>query len=412
MLTRREYLSLVFNADNARFHARFPRAGRVGHFGHKLVTNWVPNCLILYYMQKIKIYLISGWVMILLPSAHSATPITVRYSEAANIFEIMDNTSNWCPGFNDEAYEQFWRENLKITDEDTVLFKQYKKLRESHYNDPDQYEKSPLKNRNGFFSTIGSINADPLAEAFYSSTTLDEAFFKLKTLLPQEELAFLRGFYAHFSDRYSRLLSESRDFDKTVRTSMKAVNRVGVEKFLRNISTFYGVKDSVRYEVLFVWWPPISRSNATPSGNYLVMRLNPTRHANEDNTDVIFHEVVHAISARQDLNQKQKFTEEFLRICEVGAKLQKLKILEEPLAVANGQMLYQSRFQPKRFEHSSKWYNNAWISMFGKLLYPTVKSYSDARKSMDLDFIRKAAGMCAEIKSAAEMLAERPNLKH
>jgi hypothetical protein len=190
------------------------------------------------------------------------------------------------------------------------------------------------------------------------------------------------------------------------------VENVGIESFLADISSFYGVKGPVRYEVLFVWWPPINRSNASPTGNYLVMRLNPAKHSSEDNTDIIFHEVVHTISARQDLKQKQKFTEEFFKICNVGTKLKKLTILEEPLAVANGQMLFQTRFQSKRFEHSSKWYNNAWISMFGKLIYPTVKTYMDKRKGMDLDFIHKTANMCAEVKIAADMLAEEAALKN
>ncbi|MGK5087555.1 hypothetical protein WDW86_08350 [Bdellovibrionota bacterium FG-2] len=98
------------------------------------------------------------------------------YHEASNVFEIMDNVSNWWPGFCDEEYQKYWQKTFGLSEQDKVFFEGYRKIREKHYADPDQAEKDPLKNRNGLCATLGSVTADPIAEAFYSSDSLEAAY--------------------------------------------------------------------------------------------------------------------------------------------------------------------------------------------------------------------------------------------
>lgn len=334
--------------------------------------------------------------------SYGKSQIIVEYRKAADIFELMDNTANWWEGFNDESYSQYWEKKFGFSKEDKKLFKKYQKLRDKYYNDPDQSERDPLKNRNGFFSTLGSINADPVAEAFYSSKTLSQAFKKLEKKLSTKEVDFLKGFYKHFEEKYSKILKESENFKGIVKRTQKGVEIKGSEKYLDRIKKFYDVDSPINYTVLFVWFPPLSRTNASPTGNYLIMRNHPIKHAKNDDTDIVFHEVVHSISAQQDLKKKKEFTSAFIKNCDPRNGLKKLRILEEPLAVATGQMAYQAYFQSKRFEHASKWYNNSWISMFGKLIYPTVKVYLDKNKAMDMKFINKVSRLCSEVLSATK----------
>jgi hypothetical protein len=112
--------------------------------------------------------------------------IDVTYSESADIFVILDNVSGWWEGFTEAEYKKYWVIRFGISTNDDVLFGQYVKLRWKYYNDPDQKPKDPLKNRNGLFSTIGSVTSDPLAESFYSSNSLDESYIKLKGLVSKE----------------------------------------------------------------------------------------------------------------------------------------------------------------------------------------------------------------------------------
>jgi len=57
---------------------------------------------------------------------------------------------------------------------------------------------------------------DPMALAFFASTTMDEAFARLGALFTKDGLAFLREFYRHFQDRLQPLLAESTDFTSII----------------------------------------------------------------------------------------------------------------------------------------------------------------------------------------------------
>lgn len=333
------------------------------------------------------------------PSVSSATvKIQVVYSESANIFDVMDNVSNWWPGFCEEEYQKYWSKKLPLTAKDKDLFEKYRTIRERHYNDPDQAEKDPLKNRNGLFASLGAINADPVAEAFYSSDTLDEAFEKLKNTLKPDDLAFLRGFYLAFADRFKALLKESEPFKQVAKHMMGTLQKPGIDAYFEKVARFYRVKTDINYRVLYIWWPPLDRTNASPTGKYLLMRYNPVLHFEDAklDSDVVFHEVVHTISARQDLAQKQNLTKEFIADCDTHRKIKRMNILEEPLAVALGQSLFNQQFEPSRYKYGSVWYTEKWTNMFSKLIYPTVKEEFESGRTLTDGFITKAAKHCNE----------------
>ena len=126
-------------------------------------------------------------------TVHAKVKIVVEYSEASNYFDIMDNVSNWWDGFTEIEYSKEWeKRNGSNSELDIQFFSKYKELREKFYDDPDQKEKDPLKNRNGFFSMQSSATADPIAEAFYSSQTMDDAYQKLEAKLSKDDISFLK----------------------------------------------------------------------------------------------------------------------------------------------------------------------------------------------------------------------------
>lgn len=356
-------------------------------------------------MRKLLIFTII-FSLGLTTKAIGSVAVSVEYSEAADVFDILDNVSNWLEGFCEEEYQKYWSQKFGITESDKQLFSEYKTLREKYYKDPDQAEKDPFKNRNGFFSTLGSITADPIAEAFYSSGKLSDAYQKLMATLTTEDLDFLKKFHKHFEDKYAILLKESAHFKKIVKKLDPAFKKSSVKTLFEDASRFYNVKEDLNYKVLYVWWPPIERSQASPTGNFLLMRYNPIKHADTagQDTDIVFHEIVHTISARQNLAQKQMLTKEFLKTCPIQDKMKKLKILEEPLAVAIGQLLYLKRVEPKRLDLSAKAYIDPWISVYGKMLFPIVDEYMKNKKTIDQDFVKPATATCNELVKMSERL--------
>lgn len=75
----------------------------------------------------------------------------------------------------------------------------------------------------------------------------------------------------------------------------------------------------------------------------------------------------------------------------------KYNLLEEPLAVVFGQMLYLDEFDKGRFKKTTNWYRNDWINEYAQALYPIAKRALKNGKKMTSNFIDQAAGKCAQM---------------
>jgi hypothetical protein len=370
-------------------------------------------------MKKIIIHIMSiflsaaVWVSICEKSSAKPTSIVsfeVTYSDVANTFDIIDNVSNWWPGFCEEEYRKYWERKHPVSEQDLKLFGEYKAIREKYYDVSDQSEPDPSKNRNGVFAFQSILTSDPIAEAFYNAKTWDDAFNSLSKKLSPDELNFLRLFYSVFSQKVQPLLEESKVFMRVAQSVRKKVRTKSSQDFFSKVANFYGVASTVNYSVQYVWWPPIDRTNASPTGRFLVMRYNPIKHLNdaEADVDVAFHEVVHTISAMQTYEQKQSLSKAFLDKCPVQGRLKKSTLVEEPLAVIIGQAIYTKKFDPKNFSYTAKWYNEKWINLFSKLAYPYVSEAFQRGERLNEKMMANLGILCKDALAGAEKVAPRP----
>lgn len=360
-----------------------------------------------------------GYILLLLinfsvSSSHdsfsdSTLEIQIVYSASADIFEIMDNVSGWWEGFTEDGYKSYWLKRFGINKKDEAFFETYSNLRAKYYNDPDQKPRDPMKNRNGLFSTIGSASADPLAEAFHTSNSLEESFNKLKSLITEEELLFLIDFYKNFESRYVKLITESEQgFKIGIEKVNKTLSQQGIQDYFFQVAKFYNVKRPLKYRVLYVWWPPLNRTQASPSGSNLIMRYNPVLHGHSDASDVVAHEIVHSISSNQDLDQKKQITKSFIKKCPESINIRKYRILEEPMAVVFGQLIFNQKFFPEKFNITSNLYNSEWINSMARLLYLPLLKRFEGGESISDGFINDAALMCMDLTgSASELLKNK-----
>ena len=162
-------------------------------------------------------------------------------------------------------------------------------------------------------------------------------------------------------------------------------------------NAFYGVQMDAQYTALFVWWPPIDRDYAYAVRDHLLLSKNPKRHLEWSDEDVVFHEVVHAISARQSLEQKRALTDLFLKDCPMKSSERRSNMLEEPLAVAIGQMLFLKSFDPKRFSKEGNWYRNPWVNRYAQALFPLVDKTFAKSGRLDRAFIQEAGKICKSL---------------
>ncbi len=356
--------------------------------------------------------LLSTAILLLITEKSLAAPASivsfeVTYSDVANTFEIIDNVSNWWPGFCEEEYRKYWELKYPVSEEDLKLFGDYKKIRDKYYDASDQSEPDPSKNRNGVFAFQSILTSDPVAEAFYNAKTWDHAFNSLSKILSPDELNFLRRFYSAFYQKVQPLLDESKVFMRVAESVRKKVRTKNSQIFFSKVANFYGVSSKVNYSIQYVWWPPIDRTNASPTGRFLIMRYNPIKHLKdaEADVDVAFHEVVHTISAMQTYEKKQSLSKAFLEKCPVQSRLKKRTLVEEPMAVIIGQAIYTKKFNPINFSYTANWYNEKWINLFSKLAYPLVSEAFQRGERLDEKMMMNLGTLCKGAIAGAEKIA-------
>lgn len=364
-------------------------------------------------MKVARFPLVSALVLVALLVSRAEAGVTFHasYRESASRFQILDCVSEWWDNCQDDGeYRKEWINRYgALSQEDLNFFQEYKNLRNRYLvsiNEPND----PNLRKDGFFSRGSSAQEDPFQLIFYSARDQYDAYSKLANLISPDERTWLKKFYAHFEPRVSLLLEESKTpFENWATRLNGELSNPAYSTFFDKIQSFYNVSADINYELLVTWWPPIRRSMASPTDRYLVFQKNPILHMTESDLDIVFHEVVHTISAKQPLQQKKAMTKAFLDICPMQDRLKRLRILEEPLAVALGQIAFLDEFAPATLHFEDSFYNNPWISVFGKTIYPTLKAELQSGHTITQGFIEKAAKQCLELSGMARTLqAQNP----
>ena len=320
--------------------------------------------------------------------------IDATYSDFANRFDILSCVlwDGYCPG--EGASRAYWKKRFGFGAAEETLAQDYSQLRSRYYKGAKS-EKDPLKNKNGFFAVNG-LGVDVVSDSFLSSSNLADALSKIELTVSVSDREKLKEIFTRFDPQLGMLVTESgflKGLSVSLETSLETKAAKEITQYIR---FFYGPGNVPALHTLFAWWPPTGQDIGSPDGHFLVLRKNPEKRATGPDDDFALHEFTHVVSAQQPLQQKVDFTGEFLKICPKAAQLRKGEILEEPLAVALGQMLYLDTFYPVRFSQTKKWYANKWVNHFAQVIYPVVKSYYARHLPIDLGFIRATARLCAE----------------
>lgn len=348
-------------------------------------------------------------VLCVIAPARAQITLDAGYSAPANLFSLMDNVAEWWPGFNDPAYRAYWTEMYGWTEEDQRWAAAYRAYRERTYSDPGQAERDPATARDGLFAKRSSVSteADPLAEHFLAAATIDGALATLDDVADEEDAATLRGFYAHFEPRWRELLEESRDCEGRVQGLRAELSGPEVDAYLERVSGFYGVDAELEFKALYLWWPPVDRTQAEVVGRAFLIRTHPTRHASEGGwSGAAIHEAVHYLSAHQPYAQKQALTEAFLDRCPVQISAF-YKVLEEPLAVAWGNAAFAKYGRGRPLDPSANWYWRPLPSVMGRLLWPHVDALYGTDATINDGLVDVAAGYCARLLDVSEQLERR-----
>lgn len=330
------------------------------------------------------------------PSALPAQTLSVAYREPADVFEILDNVSNWWPGYTDDAYLVYWRDSVGFTAGDSLAFAQYAALRHRYFRKDGQGNSAPRRDGSGLFTDRATLDADPVGHAFYRSETMETAFAHLRDVVSANDLRALRRFYARFAARVAPLTEQTRRRTEASRAlTARTLALDGVAPYVAQVGRLLGVHDTVSLSALYVWWPDSTRTQATPNGRHVIMRIRPTADDTVNSADVVMHEAVHVMSALALESQKQQLSGAILDRCTVPGGVRRLVVVEEGIATALGNIEFRRRFMPQRFAWSRRWYGDDWVDLSARLLYPMLTFALAEGKPLGTTFGRDAGAMCA-----------------
>jgi hypothetical protein len=89
-----------------------------------------------------------------------------------------------------------------------------------------------------------------------------------------------------------------------------------------------------------------------------------------------------------------------LNLCPLKEKFPphfKTKLLEEPMAVVVGQVLFLKKFFPARIKWDAKLYGDPWVSSFAKIIYPVIENDFKEHRVFSVETGKSLGFLCGEI---------------
>ena len=321
-----------------------------------------------------------------------------EYSEAADVYEFIDNISEWNTG-TEPFYKTALLTKFKLTSEEESLLKKYAKIRKREYENSDFSAQ-----RIGSADAFGAVpfGWDHFSQAFYSSYSVREALLKLKKVgVPEEDVQFINELYKIFLPKVQPFIKESTQFTVKLIDFNKKWKGTGRERALKLFSSFVLGKEARKFPIkmLPVWSPSDILPSVDVRGPYLILRYNPLTQTDNWDFNDISKKAVMAILGGQDLNQRENLSKMFKLKCN-GREFE----FQESLQIVFGTMLPRYVKERKKFNLYERWSSRTYINVYAKLLFPLMQEHTKTKGAFPGFFMEQSSFLCYEL----HQLAIRP----
>jgi hypothetical protein len=342
-------------------------------------------------------------------SASAEVRLSVRYSEATDLFSLMDNTSGWLDGFVIPAYRDEWVKRFGWSATDQLWADRYREYRRRTYP-LNKQNNDPLTSTDGIFASKFELSGgDPLARHFLAHADVKTALAGLGSVASAQDAKMLRGFYRHFAPKWRILLGESSALRSKAAKLQSRFDSAEIGDFIQRLNRFYGVQVDGEFRVFFTRRPPGRETSAEPIAGSNILLHSPTKGEGPDDywDTIVMHELVHFVSARQSDDQKRALTARFLKRCPMPRGVSRLWLLEEPLAVAWGQAAYSAKVLKSPLAPEDNWYADPWVNIVSRAIAPSVIAGYAKDETITGRIVEEAADRCEDLKAIASQVRPR-----
>jgi hypothetical protein len=330
--------------------------------------------------MKLIILLLSGF----LPLSLSAN---FSYSEAADVFEIVDQLSQWHPSMHKE-YRRAWETKFGVFKED-IHIQKYAYIRNEYY-EKAKSKSSPLPN------IFGERDAsfDFISKAFYSSKSVGEAIKKLQKKLKPNEIKILKNVYTKYRPQISQLVKQSTAFKPHIIDWNKKWKKNRGLIILKKASAFLGLKLTKKnnIRIMPIWWPSGLAPLIETRGNILLLRTHPHEEEMTWKSHEIILKSIDSMMRHFSPNQKSNLSAIFEKSCSGRGPE-----FTDALLLMWSNIYPQKIRLKKEFSLYKDWAPKVFLNIYIKLLFPLLEQVVKKKGVIGGDFIQKAALLCRDL---------------
>lgn len=331
-------------------------------------------------MKTILIYIVG----MSFASAIYAQPIVkIKYSKPFAIIKFLE-TAKGGHGISQTFKQQIDTSLLLNTDEFRKLISDYSAINLDYNYAKDQYPDQ----RKHHTSTW-----DLLCIAAISSSSNEAFFTRLIGIYPNSDYLKLKQLVTKVEPFYDQFIYHSTK--NAVEDKVKALEALSpkLNELFENYKVFYGSSWDKNIPFHLAIYPIAGHSGettATPHANSLEMGVLTQDKDVVGLLSVAMHEMCHVLFEEQPIQLQQHLDSIFK---ENNTPIGKMayRYIDEALATAlgNGYAYYALSGSVDSLE----WYNDPYINLFAKAIYPMTLQYMTAHKQIDKEFILKAINL-------------------
>ena len=300
----------------------------------------------------------------------------IKYSEQLAVFVFLQNLSDYYP---DNVFKTEFQKSKYNNEKYKSLISKFDQLSISYSFRFEDFPYGSKKNMQ---------TQDVLKKNLIETDNLND--FKLRSvgMIPNKTLSDLGECISEFTSIYNELIynSNKEQFEKQLDEITKYSQEHHIEDYFKIGLVFYNSSwdNSIPFEAAFYPLPNSKGFTASAFCNNFVSAIQTDLKSHKDLFSVMMHETYHIVYDEQSLEVKidiDSYFKENKSKCSNYA----YQLLNEVLATVLGNGYVYEKLDGKIDEE--EWYNNRYINLMAKKIYPLTKEYIEEKKPIDKNFI-------------------------
>ncbi|MDQ6529470.1 hypothetical protein [Flavobacterium sp. LHD-85] len=300
----------------------------------------------------------------------------IKYSEQLAVFVFLENLSDYYP---DNVFKTEFQKSKYNVEKYKSLISKFDQLSISY---SFRFEDFPY----GSKKTMQT--KDILKKNLIETDNLND--FKLRSagMIPNKTLSDLGECISEFTPIYNELIynSNKEKFEKQLDEIIKYSDEHHIEDYFKTGLVFYNSSwdNSIPFEAAFYPLPNSKGFTASAFCNNFVSAIQTDLKSHKDLFSVMMHETYHIVYDEQSLEVKTAI-DTYFKENKSKCSNYAYQLMNEVLATVLGNGYVYEKLDNKVDE--GEWYNNKYINLMARKIYPLTQEYIEQKKPIDKNFI-------------------------